>query len=1197
MEEPARGVSARPSGRQIPPPSPAPYQQWQGARRPLGFLGSRPPVPAWWLAALILLAGDVERNPGPQTYTCSTCNNNITKTQTSIRCNHATTHWIHLKCSNITRTQYNSKWICQEHLPNLTHHNQHKRNTKPSLTPPIPQNNGAKAPSTCSKQKTPTNQTLTFIQININGIRKKLTELKHFTTKHKADILCIQETKLNKNHKTPEITNYTPIRTDRKNSIKGGGLITYIHKNHKFQQTESPSNYQHIEHHTFKIYTDDHKHITITNAYLPPTGTDINAQTFNTEMEHFFTNQFTTNTHLILTDANAHSPSWHSTLQDTRGNQLADILDSSNYVPINTNTSTRLPTAHNQQTSSPDITIVHNSVAPYTTWQAITDLSSDHLPIKITLTTKHQLKPVNKKPTFTNYRKADWLGFTQHIEQRIREHTSQLKEPETVHTANHTITTIILEADKRYIPKGVQQAKTNILPENIRALIRNRNSIRQSNHKDPQLPNLNTEINKQIAQHKQNIWKEKISGDWSHTKNTHILWNTIKTLSDKQKTHNHNITINFSGKPNHTDKDISNAFNKHFTTPQTHKTDKTYRSTTKQTKKLETQAITITTEQTNTAIEASQTNNSLGPDNINIRHLKHLGPHATQYLTNIYNQALNRNIIPMIWKTANIIPIPKYNKDIHEHTSYRPISLLSPIAKVLEKILLSFITEHIQKLPFQHGFKKQHSTATALHQINNTITKGFNQQKPPLRTITTSLDMSKAFDTVNIHTLIQKLISSNIPNLITKFIANYIKGRQSYTTYNGYKSHTKINKSGVPQGSVLSPTLFNIYTSDIPQPTSKHIDMQLYADDITITSTHQHIQTAADNLQPFLDDIAQWTKDNNLQINPSKTQLSLSSPDSKEYKAQLPLQIHNTPLSTQNHNKILGVTIDTQHTYTQHVNDICNKANKTLNILRCLTATKWGQQKETLLTTYKTITRPILEYASTTWSPTISQTNIDKLQVIQNKALRIATGCTQDTPIQHLHNESKILPIKEHLTLHATQFLHKTKDPEHPLHELTKQTTPKRQQKTTLFINNNYLNPYLPNSQAPPSPKSIKLNMKHSHTKIVQTYLSNRQPNKILQATPPPVHPSEQQLDRPTRRTLAQIRSNHSPFLKEYLHKINPALYSSPLCPLCKSQPHNTAHIFSCTHIQTNLSPRSLWTEPLKCAALLKRWEQAVGDP
>ena len=204
--------------------------------------------------------------------------------------------------------------------------------------------------------------------------------------------------------------------------------------------------------------------------------------------------------------------------------------------------------------------------------------------------------------------------------------------------------------------------------------------------------------------------------------------------------------------------------------------------------------------------------------------------------------ALNTNIIPHIWKLANIVPIPKSNKDIDNGTSYRPISLLSVIAKTLDKSLLPYITGNIPNTPMQYGNKTQHSTVTTLHTLNNTVAKGFNQMVPSARTITVALDMSKSFNTINIHTLNRKLLQINIPGTIIKFIANYIKGRNAFTTYINRTSPQHQFKPGVPQGGVLSPTLFNIYTTDIPPPRAQ-VQVMAYADDITITYTHTYIHT------------------------------------------------------------------------------------------------------------------------------------------------------------------------------------------------------------------------------------------------------------------------------------------------------------------------------------------------------------------
>ena len=208
-------------------------------------------------------------------------------------------------------------------------------------------------------------------------------------------------------------------------------------------------------------------------------------------------------------------------------------------------------------------------------------------------------------------------------------------------------------------------------------------------------------------------------------------------------------------------------------------------------------------------------------------------------------------------------PIPKPYKDIDKGTSYMPTSLLSVITKTLKNSLLPFITANIPNTQTQHGYKAQHSTVTALLTVNNTVAKGFNQMAAPARTITVALDMSKSFDTINIHILIRKLLLTRIPGTIIKFIANYIKGRKSYTTYKNHTSSQRQFKTGVPQGGVLSPTLFNIYTADIPPPRAP-VQVMAYVYDITITSTYTSTSAAKKYIQPYL----------HLKICPDKTKQS-----------------------------------------------------------------------------------------------------------------------------------------------------------------------------------------------------------------------------------------------------------------------------------------------------------------------------------
>ena len=137
--------------------------------------------------------------------------------------------------------------------------------------------------------------------------------------------------------------------------------------------------------------------------------------------------------------------------------------------------------------------------------------------------------------------------------------------------------------------------------------------------------------------------------------------------------------------------------------------------------------------------------------------------------------------------------------------------------------------------------------------------------------------------------------------------------------------------------------------------------------------------------------------------------------------------LNNQTLSTTKHPKILGITLGPKLNFSQNINVTITKPKQTLNILKALTSTKWGKQKELIVSTFETTTRPILEYANTIWSPIILNNNIKKMQTIQNTALRIATGCKRNANTQHQHDKTSVLPTDIHLKLYAVQLKQQTR--------------------------------------------------------------------------------------------------------------------------------------------------------------------------
>ena len=230
-----------------------------------------------------------------------------------------------------------------------------------------------------------------------------------------------------------------------------------------------------------------------------------------------------------------------------------------------------------------------------------------------------------------------------------------------------------------------------------------------------------------------------------------------------------------------------------------------------------------------------------------------------------------------------------------------------------------------------------------------------------------------------------------------------------------------------------------------------------------------------------------------------------------------------------------------------------------------------------------------MEYASQTWSTIISNTSLSKLEVVQNSALRIATGCTRDTNIQHLHEESKTLPMKEQLNLHASQLRESAQHKGHPLYHLTQTEDPPRQMKRTIFN----AETVLPIRTCEQERRRINdnehlRNKMILHTQIVKDYISKKEPNKILNKKAPEINPEEALLSRKERRKLAQLRTGKCPLLKEYMYNIGKE--ETPLCILCRENSHNTKHLFECRKIRTDLVVEDLWTKPKETSKLIDIW-------
>ena len=376
-------------------------------------------------------------------------------------------------------------------------------------------------------------------------------------------------------------------------------------------------------------------------------------------------------------------------------------------------------------------------------------------------------------------------------------------------------------------------------------------------------------------------------------------------------------------------------------------------------------------------------------------------------------------------------------------------------------------------------------------------------------------------------------------------------------------------------------------------------DKTSFADDFNVYTSDPDINVAVDKLNSDLSLISEWARDHDLQIAPSKSSVTLFTPNTHEHNVHPQVKIEEpadlggvfgtvwvdrvVPLEQQP--RILGVKFDTHFTFAPHAREVAKNCTQRLKVLKALAGTSWGQDKETLSITYKSLIRSKIDFAAPVWTPNVKKTSVRRLQSIQNAGLRIVSGCVKMTAEEHLHTEAKMLSVSDHLQLLSAQYLASALRSSHPLHNLVTSPAGPRDMKGTLhsaFIND--VQTYLANNTVPPQNYNDVKNRIHAN--YVTRAINNRQNPNVLNNATPPVHVSDQDLPRAYRSALAQLRSGHCAALNSYLSRVGRS--DSPTCPECGVDAQTPSHLFNCASHPTNLVPLDLWLYPRRVATFLE---------
>ena len=310
----------------------------------------------------------------------------------------------------------------------------------------------------------------------------------------------------------------------------------------------------------------------------------------------------------------------------------------------------------------------------------------------------------------------------------------------------------------------------------------------------------------------------------------------------------------------------------------------------------------------NKGVAALNNNKAAGRDDILVEQLKHLGPKAHKWLLTILNiLCFMENKIPTVWRQSKIIAILKPRKDSSIPKNYRPISLLCHTYKLYERMILNRIATAIEQhlMKEQAGFRSGKSCTSQLLNLTQHIEDGYEEG---MITGTAFVDLSAAYDTVNHRLLIHKFYNTTLDSQLCRVIQNLLSDRRFYVELNNERSRWRIKKNGLPQGSVLSPTLFNIYTNDqlILDGTRSFI----YADDLYITAQYATFQEVEQIIEAALGELTHYYRSNSLRANSDKAQVTALNLRNREAKRSLQVSWNGMDLENTDTPKYLGVKQD-----------------------------------------------------------------------------------------------------------------------------------------------------------------------------------------------------------------------------------------------------------------------------------------------
>lgn len=842
---------------------------------------------------------------------------------------------------------------------------------------------------------------------NANGLHGRINELELFIQMQKIDICLISETHFT-HESNIKLANYCIYRSDHPSNKARGGSAIIIHQKikHSVELNIETSNMQVT---TVSLCLSS-KAFKVSAIYCPPRST----MRKNDYLELF---KSLGNYFIAGGDYNAKNTFWGSRLSTPKGKELYQAACEFKCDFVSTGKPTYWPADKDKIPDLIDFFVVKGLSTNYTHIASDESLSSDHTPIILTVSSSIIFKCA--PPSLAN-RNTDWEGFRNELDLLIDLQTP-LKTPYQLECEVDKFVEIIQQAAWCNTPVMRRAPNVAAYPLEIRELVLEKRKARRIWQKSraPQDKTafnfLTNRLKNLIKENKNETINSFLNGLSADKDSEYSLWKTTKRLK-RPIIQNPPIRTE-GGAWAVTAKQKADLFARHLESifkPFPRQTME--ENTTFQIKRDRVKIPLVTLKELNLTIKTDLSGKKApGYDLITGTIIKELSVIALRKLLQLINAAIRLKYVPSQWKVGEVIMIPKPGKPLSEVASYRPISLLPVTSKIFEKLLLKRLQPLIEERSLipdhQFGFRRKHSTIDQVHRIVNTIEKSLEAKQVCSSVF---LDVSQAFDKVWHQGLLYKLYNT-LSYEWYLILKSYLVDRCFRVKVEDEYSDLKEIQAGVPQGSVLGPVLYLLYTRDIPVMANTTI--ATFADDTAVMAVAENVEDATNKIQNSVNKITNWTKKWRIKLNESKS-VHVNFTNRKVVPVAVTINSQRIPYA--NSAKYLGMNLDAKLRWKEHVKKKRQELNIKLKKMQWLLGRHSQLSLHNKLLIYKQVLKPVWTYGVQLWGCT-KKTNVKMIQTFQNKVLRSICNAPWYARNDDIHRDLGVPTVVEEIKLHATK--------------------------------------------------------------------------------------------------------------------------------------------------------------------------------